>query len=70
MKESGMPVTNKGLEKSIVATIVNDPSWGLVKPIQNEPRNTKNLIESRLTRAETGLAGSENKARFQKERTG
>ena len=32
---------------------------GFVKPIRNGLRRVKNLIESRLSRAETGLAGRE-----------
>ena len=40
---------------------------GFAKPIQNRLRKIKNLIESRLHRAETDLAGRENGVRFQKE---
>ena len=38
-----------------------------VKPIQNGLRKEKNLIKSRPSRAETGLAGRENGIRLQKE---
>ena len=40
---------------------------GFVKPIRNGLRKIQNLIESRPSRAETGLAGKENRIRFQKE---
>ena len=40
---------------------------GFVKPIQNGLRKEQNLIERRPSRAETGLAGRENRVRFQKE---
>ena len=36
------------------------------KPILNELRKKQNLIKSRPSRAETGLAGRENGYRFQK----
>ena len=39
----------------------------LVKPIRNGLRKVQNLIECRPSRAETGLAGRENRIRFQKE---
>ena len=38
-----------------------------VTPSQNELRKEQNLIKSTASRAETGLAGRENKIRFQKE---
>ena len=38
-----------------------------VKPIRNGLRKEQNLVYSRLSRAETGLAGRENGIRFQKE---
>ena len=40
---------------------------GFVKPIRNGLRKVQNLIKCRPTRAETGLAGRENRIRFQKE---
>ena len=40
---------------------------GLVKLIRNRLRKIKNLIQSRPTRTETGLAERENEIRFQKE---
>ena len=40
---------------------------GFVEPIQNGLRKEQNLIESRPFRTETGLAGSENGIRLQKE---
>ena len=40
---------------------------GFVKPIRNGLRKVQNLIECRLTGAETGLVGRENGIRFQKE---
>ena len=40
---------------------------GFVKPIRDEMRKIQNLIWSRPSRAETGLAGRENGIRFQKE---
>ena len=40
---------------------------GFVKPIRNGPSKEQNLIESRPSRVETGLAGRENGIRFQKE---
>ena len=39
-----------------------------VKPIRNGLRKEQNLIYSRLSRAETGVAGRENGIRFQKEK--
>ena len=41
---------------------------GFVKSIRNGLRKIKNLIESRPSRAETGLAKKENGLRFQKEK--
>ena len=40
---------------------------GFVKPIRNGLRTEKNLIWSRPSRLETGLAGRKNGIRFQKE---
>ena len=40
---------------------------GFVKPIRNGSRKEQKLIESRTSRAETGLAGRENGIRFEKE---
>ena len=40
---------------------------GFVKPIRDGLRKVQNLIECRLTRTETGLAGRENEIRLQKE---
>ena len=40
---------------------------GFVKPIRDEPKKIKNFIKSRPSRAETCLAGRENRIRFQKE---
>ena len=40
---------------------------GFVKPNLNKVRKIQNLIESRLSRVETGLAGRENGVRLQKE---
>ena len=40
---------------------------GFVKPIGNGLSKEENLIKSRPTRAETGLAGRKNGIRFQKE---
>ena len=40
---------------------------GFVEPIQNGLRKIQNLIERRLSRAETDLAGRNNGIRFQKE---
>ena len=40
---------------------------GFVKPIRNGLRKVQNLIKSRPSRAETGLARRENGIRFQKE---
>ena len=40
---------------------------GFIKPIQNELGKIKNLIQSRPSKAETGLAGRENGIRLQKE---
>ena len=40
---------------------------GFIKPILYGLRKVQNLIEFRLSRAETGLAGRENGIRFQKE---
>ena len=43
-------------------------AWpGFVKPIQDGSRKLQNLIKSRPSRAETCLAGRENRVRFQKE---
>ena len=39
---------------------------GFVKSIRNGLRKEQNLIECRLSRAETGLAGRKNGIRFQK----
>ena len=41
---------------------------GFVKPIRNGLRKVQNLIESKTSRAETGLAGKENGIKFQKKR--
>ena len=41
---------------------------GFVKPIRNGLRKIQNLIECKPTRAETGLAGRENRIRLQKEK--
>ena len=38
-----------------------------VKPIRNGPRKVQNLMESRPSKAETGLVGKENGVRLQKE---
>ena len=40
---------------------------GFIKPIRNGLKKEKNLIESRSSRAETGLAGRENGVGLQKE---
>ena len=40
---------------------------GFVKPIRNGLRKEQNLIQSRPSRAETGLAGRKNGIRLQKE---
>ena len=40
---------------------------GFVKPIRNGLRKKQNLINGRWSRVETGMAGRENEARFQKE---
>ena len=40
---------------------------GFVKPIRNGLRKVQNLIKCRPSRAETGLAGKENRIRVQKE---
>ena len=40
---------------------------GFVKPIRNGLGKIQNLISSKPSRAETGLAGRENGIRFQKE---
>ena len=37
-----------------------------VESIHNEPRKKQKLIENRLCKAETGLAGREHGVRFQK----
>ena len=41
---------------------------GFVKPIRNGLRKVQNLIECRLSRAETGLVGRENGISLQKEK--
>ena len=40
---------------------------GFVKPVRNGLRKVQNLMDCRPSRAETGLAGTENGIRFQKE---
>ena len=58
----------KAFEKSIVEKIVHPRAQpGFAKPIRNGLRKVQNLIESRLSRAETGLTGRGNGNRFQKE---
>ena len=43
-------------------------AWlGFVKPIRNGLKKEQNLIKSRSSRVETGLAGRENEVRQQKE---
>ena len=67
MEKSGMPDRVKSFRE--IDSRENRPRArpGFVKPIQNGLRKVENLIECRLSRAETGLAGRRNGIRFQKE---
>ena len=66
VKKGEVPGGVESLEKSIIARIVQDWS-GFVKPIRNGLRKINNLIQSRPSRAETGMARRFNGIRFQKE---
>ena len=62
MKKSEMPDNVKNLRE------VNHPRTQLgFKPIRNGLRKIKNLMENRLSRVETGLAGRENEVTLHKE---
>ena len=64
VKKAEVPGGVKSLEKSIIARIARS---GFVKPIRNGLRKINNLIQSRPSRAETGMARRFNGIRFQKE---
>ena len=66
MEKSGMPDRVKSFRE--IDSRENHPRarHGFVKPIRNGLRKVQNLIESRPSRAETGLAGRENGIRLQK----
>ena len=42
---------------------------GFVEPIRDGPKKMKNLIESRPSRAETGLAGRENRILYSRKKS-
>ena len=67
VKKGGMPDRVKSFRE--IDSIENRPRarHGFVKPIRNGLKKVQNLIESRLSRAETDLAGRKNEIRFQKE---
>ena len=69
MEKSGMPDRVESLGLSIDARIVRSRAQlGFVKSVRNGLRRVKNLIESRPSRAETGLARRENGIRLQKDK--
>ena len=67
MEKGGMPDRVKSFRE--IDSRENHPRArpGFVKPIRNGLRKVQNLIKSRPSRVETGLARSENGIRFQKE---
>ena len=67
MEKGGMPDRVKSFRE--INSRENRPRSrpGFVKPIQNGLGKIKNLIESRPSRAENGLAGRKNGIRLQKE---
>ena len=68
MKKGGMP--DRVLESfGKIDSSKNRPRvrLGFGKPIRNGLRKVQNLIKSRPSRAETGLARRENRVRLQKE---
>ena len=65
MEKSGMPDRVKSFGKVNRSEDRPRARFGFVKPIRDGLRKIKNLIWSRPSRAETGLAGRENGIRFQ-----
>ena len=65
VEKDGVPDRDKNLRK--VDSSKNRPRArpGFVEPIRNGLRKVQNLIKSRPSRAETGMAGRENEVRFQ-----
>ena len=66
MVKSGMPDRVEGYREINSRQDRPRARPGFVKPIRNELRKIKNLIECKPFRAETGLAGKENGIGFQK----
>ena len=67
MEKSGMPDRVESFRESNSSEDRPRARPGFVKPIRNGLRKVQNLIESRPSRAETGLAGRENETRLHKE---
>ena len=66
-EKDGMPDRGESFRKVDRSKDRPRARLGFVKPIRNGLKKIKNLIESRLYRAKTGLAGSKNEVRSKKE---